>query len=144
MTACNLALVVKLAYVVVQQRLGRPSGLDRVLQGSIQASLAAAPLELAYLYKTSAPQYTAWAEAIALVGVYSILIGATIAWLAAGLLGPLCLPKVMLLPHVDRAYRLNNVCKRYTTMPFTPCLGYTTRCARGSCGSLELLQESTL
>ena len=71
-----------------------------VLQGSIQATLAAAPLELSYLYKSTDPQYLAWAETIASVGVYSILIGATIAWLAAGLLGPLCLAKVMLFSQI--------------------------------------------
>ncbi|KAL0039470.1 hypothetical protein WJX79_009541 [Trebouxia sp. C0005] len=61
--------------------------------GSIQATLAAAPLELAYVYKSDAHHYTAWAEAITVVGVYSILIGATIAWLSAAFLGPVLLTK---------------------------------------------------
>ena len=65
-----------------------------VLQGSIQATLAAAPLELAYVYKSGAHHYTAWAEAITVVGVFSILIGATIAWLSAAFLGPALLTKV--------------------------------------------------
>lgn len=66
----------------------------RVLQGSIQATLAAAPLELAHVYKQHAHHYTAWAEAITVVGVFSILIGATITWLAAAFLGPALLTKV--------------------------------------------------
>jgi len=65
-----------------------------VLQGSIQATLAAGPLELAYVYKSGAHHYTAWAEAITVVGVFSILIGATIAWLSAAFLGPALLTKV--------------------------------------------------
>lgn len=68
-----------------------------VMQGSIQATLAAAPLELAYVYKSDAHHYTAWAEAITVVGVYSILIGATIAWLSAAFLGPVLLTKVCVL-----------------------------------------------
>lgn len=64
------------------------------MQGSIQATLAAAPLELAHVYKSGAHHYTAWAEAINVVGVYNILIGATIAWLSAAFLGPALLTKV--------------------------------------------------
>ena len=66
------------------------------LQGSIQASLAAAPLELAYIYKSGAHHYRTWAQAITVVGVFSILLGATIAWLAAAFLGPALLTKVNL------------------------------------------------
>jgi len=66
----------------------------RVLQGSIQATLAAAPLELAHVYKGGAHHYTAWAEAITVVGVYNILLGATMAWLSAAFLGPALLTKV--------------------------------------------------
>ncbi|DBA85759.1 TPA: hypothetical protein ACH3X1_005319 [Trebouxia sp. C0004] len=61
--------------------------------GSIQATLAAAPLELAYVYKSGAHMYTAWAEAITVIGVFSILIGATIAWLSAAFVGPALLTK---------------------------------------------------
>ena len=68
-----------------------------VLQGSIQATLAAAPLELAHIYKQHVHQYTTWAEAITVVGVFSILIGATITWLAAAFLGPALLTKVSML-----------------------------------------------
>jgi len=66
----------------------------RVLQGSIQATLAAAPLELAHVYKSGAHHYTAWAEAITVVGIYNILLGATMAWLSAAFLGPALLTKV--------------------------------------------------
>ena len=69
-----------------------------VLQGSIQATLAAAPLELAHVYKGGAHHYTAWAEAITVVGVFSILIGATLAWLSAAFLGPALLIKVCVVP----------------------------------------------
>ena len=65
-----------------------------IMQGSIQATLAAAPLELAYTYKQSAQHYIAQAEVITLVGVFSILIGATICWLSGALLGPVLLSKV--------------------------------------------------
>lgn len=64
------------------------------MQGSIQATLVAAPLELAYLYKQSAQHYIAHAETITLVGVFSILMGATICWLSGALLGPVLLSKV--------------------------------------------------
>lgn len=64
------------------------------MQGSIQATLVAAPLELAYLYKQSAQHYIAQAEVITLVGVFSILIGASICWLSGAILGPAVLSKV--------------------------------------------------
>ena len=44
----------------------------------------------------------AWAEVIALVGVFSILIGASISWLAAALLGPALLSKVWVVPVIGR------------------------------------------
>lgn len=64
------------------------------MQGSIQATLAAAPLELVYSYKQTSQHYTAQAEVIALVGVFSILIGASISWLSGAILGPVLLTKV--------------------------------------------------
>ena len=71
------------------------------MQGSIQATLAAAPLDLAFEYKQSMPlprpHIAAWAEVIALIGVFSILIGSSMSWLAAALLGPILLNKVRLL-----------------------------------------------
>lgn len=63
-------------------------------QGSIQATLAAAPLELTYLFKQADQRYAASAEVIALVGVFGILIGATVSWLSTALLGPAVLSKV--------------------------------------------------
>ncbi len=77
-----------------------------VLQGSIQATLAAAPLELAYVYKSGAHHYTAWAEAITVVGVFSILIGATIAWLSAAFLGPALLTKVCVIGGLSSCMQL--------------------------------------
>lgn len=64
------------------------------MQGSIQATLAAAPLELVYTYMQTSQHYIAQAEVIALVGVFSILIGATISWLSGAILGPVLLTKV--------------------------------------------------
>ena len=89
----------------VWDNLGNAAVLSRtrlnhliLLQGSIQATLAAAPLELAYLYKQTTQHYKAQAEVIALVGVFSILIGATISWLSGAVLGPALLSKVCAFP----------------------------------------------
>jgi len=80
-----------------------------VLQGSIQATLAAGPLELAYVYKSGAHHYTAWAEAITVVGVFSILIGATIAWLSAAFLGPALLTKVCVIGGLSSCHVLHAI-----------------------------------
>ena len=74
------------------------------MQGSIQATLAAAPLEMVQLYKQTSQHYTGQAEVIALVGVFSILIGATVSWLSGAILGPALLSKVSaLLAHWSHA-----------------------------------------
>ena len=68
-----------------------------MMQGSIQATLAAVPLELVHLYQPTSQHYIIQAEVIALVGVFSILIGATISWLSGAILGPALLSKVRAL-----------------------------------------------
>ena len=67
------------------------------MQGSIQATLAAVPLELVHLYQQTSQHSILQAEVIALVGVFSILIGATISWLSGAMLGSALLSKVCAL-----------------------------------------------
>lgn len=62
-------------------------------QGAVQATLAAAPLQLVQLYHTESNKYNAAAETIAVTGVMYILLGSTISWLAAALLAPAVLAK---------------------------------------------------
>lgn len=64
-----------------------------ILQGAVQATLAAAPLQLVQLYHADSSHYIAAAETIAVTGVMYILLGSTVSWLAAALLAPAVLTK---------------------------------------------------
>lgn len=65
-----------------------------VVQGTVQATLAAAPLQLVQIYHADSSKYVAAAETIAVTGVMYILLGSTLAWLSAAFLAPAVLTKV--------------------------------------------------
>lgn len=60
----------------------------------MQATLAAAPLQLVQVYHSNSPRHIAAAETVAVTGVLYILLGSTFAWLSAAFLGPALLTKV--------------------------------------------------